>query len=561
MKMTLKKKAVAEILILAFILAAVAVFVSYTTYSGTMDTHYMTAARSIADTTAIVIDKENVEKYVKMVNSVYLKKTKPEFENSKQEEEYYNQYEMVYDSSYKKIVDDLNKIRTANNILSLYIISVDSMSKSCVYVMDASSHEIACKPGKWDLIYEKNYDIFSNPHKGFESYITNTEEYGWLCSAGSPIKDENGNVIAYAMVDISMDEVMKDRHIFLAELCIVLLILTAVLLFFFIKILNKSVVNPINSLAGMARIFVDNMKYNSNEVKENFLFSQLEIKSGDEIEELFHSIRFMEKEIYMYIENLSKITSEKERIGAELNVATQIQANMLPSIFPAFPERKEFDIFATMNPAKEVGGDFYDFFMIDDRHIAIVMADVSGKGVPAALFMVIGKTLIKDHTQPNCDLGQVFTKVNNLLCESNSENLFITAFEGVLDLVTGDFYFVNAGHEVPYICKKGDVFKPYKVKPGFVLAGMEGIRYKADKIKLQEGDKIFLYTDGVTEATDAHNQLYSNERLQSILAKNSLAQPEVLLHTVKNDIDRFVKEASQFDDITMLCLEYRQKMK
>lgn len=561
MKMTLKKKAVAEILILAFILAAVAVFVSYTTYSGTMDTHYMTAARSIADTTAIVIDKENVEKYVKMVNSVYLKKTKPEFENSKQEEEYYNQYEMVYDSSYKKIVDDLNKIRTANNILSLYIISVDSMSKSCVYIMDASSHEIACKPGKWDLIYEKNYDIFSNPHKGFESYITNTEEYGWLCSAGSPIKDENGNVIAYAMVDISMDEVMKDRHIFLAELCIVLLILTAVLLFFFIKILNKSVVNPINSLAGMARIFVDNMKYNSNEVKENFLFSQLEIKSGDEIEELFHSIRFMEKEIYMYIENLSKITSEKERIGAELNVATQIQANMLPSIFPAFPERKEFDIFATMNPAKEVGGDFYDFFMIDDRHIAIVMADVSGKGVPAALFMVIGKTLIKDHTQPNCDLGQVFTKVNNLLCESNSENLFITAFEGVLDLVTGDFYFVNAGHEVPYICKKGDVFKPYKVKPGFVLAGMEGIRYKADKITLQEGDKIFLYTDGVTEATDAHNQLYSNERLQSILAKNSLAQPEVLLHTVKNDIDRFVKEASQFDDITMLCLEYRQKMK
>lgn len=559
MKRTLRKKAILGILILASLLALVAIIVSYTTYSGTMDKHYMNNTRSIADTTAIVIDKNNVKKYVEFVNSIYLNNPKPDFKDSKEEENYYKQYENVSDESYKKIVNQLDEIRKANDILSLYIISTDSKSKSCVYVMDASTPEFLSKVGQWDIIYENNYNIFSNPKEGFKSYITNTKEYGWLCSAGSPIIDDNGDVIAYVMVDISMDEVMRDRYMFLAELCISLILLTGILLFIFIKIVNNSIVNPINSLAKMARRFVESI--NKSETNKDFVFSKLKIKSGDEIEELFHSIQFMEKEIYNYIDNLSNITAEKERISAELNVATQIQANMLPSIYPAFPERKEFDIFATMNPAKEVGGDFYDFFMIDDKHIAIVIADVSGKGVPAALFMVIGKTLIKDHTRPNCDLGEVFTKVNNLLCESNSENLFITAFEGILNLETGEFRFVNAGHEIPYICKRNDVFKPYKVKPGFVLAGMEDIKYKEDSIILEEGDKIFLYTDGVTEAINFENELYGSNRLNNVLVNNSLSEPCNLLKTIKEDIDYFVLEKSQFDDITMLCLEYKKKMR
>lgn len=249
------------------------------------------------------------------------------------------------------------------------------------------------------------------------------------------------------------------------------------------------------------------------------------------------------------------------RTAAELNVATNIQKSMLPCIFPAFPDRKEFDIFATMDPAKEVGGDFYDFFMVDDRHLAIVMADVSGKGVPAALFMVIGKTLIKDHTTPGRDLGAVFSAVNNLLCEANSEGLFITAFEGVLDLVTGEFNFVNAGHEIPYICKAGGDFEAYKIRPGFVLAGMEDMRYKAGSITLDVGDKIFQYTDGVTEATNANNELYGMDRLGTILNKIKTGTPHEILPEIKKDIDEFVGDAPQFDDITMLCLEYKAKMK
>ncbi len=213
-----------------------------------------------------------------------------------------------------------------------------------------------------------------------------------------------------------------------------------------------------------------------------------------------------------------------------------------------------------MDPAKEVGGDFYDFFMVDSRHLAIVMADVSGKGVPAALFMVIGKTLIKDHTDNAEDLGRVFSKVNDMLCESNSEGLFITAFEGVLDLVSGQFDFVNAGHEMPFICRAGEEYKPYKIRPGFVLAGMEGMRYRAGSVALSPGDRIFQYTDGVTEATNADNELYGMERLENALNADVSRIPAQLLIDIKADIDKFVGTAPQFDDITMLCLEYKCRM-
>ena len=256
----------------------------------------------------------------------------------------------------------------------------------------------------------------------------------------------------------------------------------------------------------------------------------------------------------------AEISAEASRIESELSVARTIQANLLPTVFPAFPDRDEFDVFATMAPAKEVGGDFYDFFMVDESHVAIVMADVSGKGVPAALFMAIAKAMIKDHTDPAKQLNQTFSKVNNLLCESNSEGLFVTAFEGVLDLVTGEFTFVNAGHETPYICRNGKTFELYKLKPGFVLAGMEDMCYKTASVTIEPGDKLFQYTDGVTEATNAHKELYGQDRLTAVLEKYSSKTPTELLPLVRADIDAFVGEAPQFDDITMLCFEYKKKM-
>lgn len=285
-----------------------------------------------------------------------------------------------------------------------------------------------------------------------------------------------------------------------------------------------------------------------------------EICEIDEIGDLAHSFNDMAASLDEHIKDLTRVTAERERIGAELDVARHIQASMLPCIFPPFPDREEFEIYATMDPAKEVGGDFYDLFMVDQRHLAVVMADVSGKGVPAALFMVIGKTLIKDHTEPDTDLGDVFTQVNDLLCASNSEGLFITAFEGVLDLVTGEFQFVNAGHEMPFIFHEETGYEVYKIRPGFVLAGMEQIRYRSGSMTLKPGDKIFLYTDGVTEATDKDNQLYGMKRLEEILNENAGQTPTKLLSAIRAGLDAFVGDAPQFDDITMLSLEFRKYM-
>ncbi len=261
--------------------------------------------------------------------------------------------------------------------------------------------------------------------------------------------------------------------------------------------------------------------------------------------------RLLEKQI--------KVSNEKQRISSELDVATHIQTSMLPCIFPAFPGQREFDIFASMTPAREVGGDFYDFFMVDEKNLAVVMADVSDKGVPAALFMVIGKTLIKDHTVPGEDLGAVFTKVNRLLCESNSEGMFITAFEGVLNLETGEFRYVNAGHEMPFIYRNGENFRVEKIKPGFVLAGMDSMKYKSGALMLGEGDKIFLYTDGVTEATNKNKELFGMERLEKVLNDAKHETPNLIVESVHSDIKEFVEDAPQFDDITMLCLSFKSK--
>ena len=312
-----------------------------------------------------------------------------------------------------------------------------------------------------------------------------------------------------------------------------------------------------------------------NGVAERHAYIMAKKEEGRDLLKLAFNFYFLPRAgilcvLYLICSTLSKRTrsllvkqaeavGETERIGAELDVAKHIQASMLPCIYPAFPRRKEFDIYATMEPAKEVGGDFYDFFMVDDSHLAIVMADVSGKGVPAALFMVIGKTLIKDHTTPGRDLGKVFTEVNDLLYEANSEELFITAFEGVLDLETGEFVYVNAGHEQPFLCRAGGTFEPYKIRAGFVLAGMEGMKYRAGSMTLEPGDKIFQYTDGVTEATNASNELYGMDRLRTILNQVKDGTPSEILPKVKKDIDAFVGGAPQFDDITMLCLEFREK--
>ena len=254
-----------------------------------------------------------------------------------------------------------------------------------------------------------------------------------------------------------------------------------------------------------------------------------------------------------------KTTEKTARIESELNLANDIQAHMLPTIFPPYPECEEVNLYASMIPAKEVGGDFYDFFMLDDHNIVFVVADVSGKGVPAALFMVIAKTLLKNEANMGTEPAEIFTKVNHMLCEGNENNMFVTAWLGILDTETGLLKYVNAGHNPPLI-KLGNKNVEYlKSRPGFVLAGMDGVKYRQYELQMRPGDTLFLYTDGVTEAENVGKELFGNERLQAYLDQHMSEGVQDILHGLKEEIFRFADGEEQFDDITMLVLKYQKK--
>lgn len=552
MKLSLRQKTVCMILLLALALTITAAAVGYDVYAGTMDAHYQMLAMNVSKTAASLVNAEEVRELVAQVMEIYRKDPAPTYDSDEAWAEYLSQYTGISEQeSFTTLYDTLYKIKTANNVLSLYISYMDSESMTGIYIIDADKTETGCPTGTWDIIYPQNYEAMKHPENGFEAYITDTEEYGWLCSAGAAVLDDSGKAVAHVFTDISMESVMADRQAFLMRLCAILIGITTVITLALIMVVNTALVKPINSLASAASSYVE-----AKEEGEVSALALLDIHTGDEVENLSHALKRMERDINGYIENLTHVTAEKERIGAELSVATHIQASMLPCIFPAFPNRREFDIYATMTPAKEVGGDFYDFFLVDDDHLAVVIADVSGKGVPAALFMVIAKTLIKDHTQSGKPPEEVFTEVNRQLCEANDENLFVTAWMGVLEISTGKLVYVNAGHNPPVIGRKNGETEFLRSRPGFVLAGLDFTKYRAGSLELMPGDLLYLYTDGVTEAMNTAQELYGEERLKRTLDANVSAAPEEIFKAVKKDLDDFVADAPQFDDITMLAMRY-----
>jgi len=252
-----------------------------------------------------------------------------------------------------------------------------------------------------------------------------------------------------------------------------------------------------------------------------------------------------------------KLTETSARIETELVLAEKIQADMLPNLFPAFPERPEFDLFASMTPAKEVGGEFYDFFMIDDDHLGLVIADVSGKGIPAAMFMMFSKNIIANNIMLGKSPAKALMDANEAICANNSEDMFVTVWLGVLEISTGKLIAANAGHEYPALMTPDGKFELYKDKHGLVVGGMEGANYKEYEIQLEPGSKLFVYTDGVPEATNSSKELFGTERMVEALNVMPDTEPKKLLDCVKCAVDDFVKDAEQFDDLTMLCLEYK----
>ncbi|MBR1669992.1 MAG: PP2C family protein-serine/threonine phosphatase [Butyrivibrio sp.] len=532
----------------SMLILAVALFVTSTAEHRTkVDEYYKETASKLSLSVAHSVDGDFIGRLRLLVEEDEFKALRKEAEES-------GNWDPVWDyvdqkgvrDEFESLYNSLEQIRKDMDVMYIYIHSIEGSVS--VYLVSA--------PEGIEYL-----GLVGHNAEEFSMYTTNVHidpdvsnmDGEWVCSAYEPIFDSSGNAVSTVGVDIDMNQVMADRNHFRYRMIIFSFIITALTVFIGIMLVRTYAVKPIEKLTEGAKAFTDEEK---GYCKESVI--SMDIHSGDEIETLYNETRTMQTKILDYVANITKITAEKERIGAELNVATQIQADMLPRIFPAFPERSEFDLFATMTPAKEVGGDFYDFFLIDDDHLGLVMADVSGKGVPAALFMVIAKTLIKNRSQLGGNPAEILSFVNEQLCEGNEAELFVTVWLAIIEISTGKGMAANAGHEHPAI-RRGDgswELSYYKHSPA--VATMEGLRFREHEFEIHPGDSLFVYTDGVTEATNAHNELFGEQRLLEALNKDNMAHPRDLLKNVKEGIDTFVGDAPQFDDITMLCLKWNK---
>ncbi len=558
MKHKLSKRITSLIVTVALILSAVAFAVSYVVYRYEINKKYRESTRTLSRTLAAAVDQKQVMELRDEVMEIYREISgeyggKIPFEKFTEAEEtaYYDRFEPVkMTEAYEKLQKQLANYADINGTWSLHIIYADLDTGYGICLIDISDEP--SDVGEAKQMEAAALEAIREGDYGFSGNVTDSQEVGWLCSAGEVIYSGDGSRIGTFCVDLSLDDVMKKTSNFLMFLGGILVLVTTVLLIPITKGMNEMLVKPINRLSKAAALFVEERQEDGSVSR----ISQVEVHTGDELEELCNSLKKMEEDIENYIHNLTVLTAEKERIGAELDVATQIQARMLPCTFPAFPERHEIGIYATMTPAREVGGDFYDFFMVDSDHLALVMADVSGKGVPAALFMVVSRTLIKNSTLSGASPAEVLEKVNNQLCDNNSADMFVTVWLGIVSLSTGRMVCANAGHEFPALCRKNESYELFRDPHGFVLGGMSGMKYREYEIQMQPGEKLFVYTDGVPEATNAREEMLGADRMIEFLNRDPERGPERLLKEMKTDVDAFAGEAPQFDDLTMLSFVY-----
>ena len=394
------------------------------------------------------------------------------------------------------------------------------------------------------------YVKYSGKNEAIPATVSDTD-LGTLVTSFEPVYDNEGNSVALVGVDVNMEKMRSEHRRFALLSFVNALVMASVAAAAGVLFIRHTVTNPLEKLARQTRTFTNKRgRYTSDDIID------IDVHSRDEIEDLYGEIHSMEKKIVSYLDHLIKVTGEKERARTELNIAAQIQNDMLPQTFPPFPHRREFDLYASMDPAREVGGDFYDFFMIDDDHLAMVIADVSGKGVPAALFMAISKSLLKTAMSTGESPAAVFTRLNNQICAGNTSGMFVTVWAGVLEISTGILTACNAGHEYPALSRCEQPFELYKDKHGLVMAAMSGVRYTDYQITLSEGDRIFVYTDGAPEATNASLEQFGTGRIIEALNSEPDAGPETLIRNVTDSISSFVQSSPQFDDTTMLALVY-----
>lgn len=527
-KMGMRRKIISIICILVAIMSAALVMISYKAFYDTYIHFYHDKALGIVKVLASEVDGDSIALYLETGET----------------DEKYKELQVQFNST-KENVPELN-----------YLYLMKPYEDHFVYVLEAYKETDKMENiNKLGDIFpygttEYQYLVPDVKAKSASTRIVYGADYGLgkTISVWAPVLDDNGEVAGYVEADYVLKDVRKSINLYVLRVFLFLLLAQIFIAVIMVNVIDRRVVNPILMLT----------KYVNSYEKGNVSQAPIHLKEDNEIKWLADSFHEMIEKIKLYVADIERVTAEKERIGAELSIATQIQADMLPCIFPPFPDRTEIDLFASMTPAKEVGGDFYDFFLIDDDHLALVIADVSGKGVPAALFMVIAKTLIKNRLLLGSSPKETLESVNNQLCENNEAEMFVTVWLGIYEISTGILTAANAGHEYPALKRCDGSFELFKDKHGFVLAGMEDVIYKEYTMELHTGDTLFVYTDGVPEATNMEKELFGADRMVDALNRHQNETLEDMLHNMKMEVDSFAGDAPQFDDVTMLAFRVNE---
>lgn len=557
------------VVVLAVSIGIAAVAFGFQLYNNSVQREFMNEACQIARMTSYVVrQRQNDFQEIKNnILSIY-EKADPS-DDERLDPAYFAEFDSIKSPEYNELVTALVSTETRYGARCVYIGAYDIEKHRAIYLIDADRDETTYRnPGSFDALGPEDqaeYDAYINGYKPkysdnifgtdevFHAYITNDPEYGHNCTGASTLyKDDRYYIIAYA--DLDMREAVRANRLFIIQFLVLLLTATFMIAGVINKRIKRLVIEPLQQLTEAANNYSRDRK--DDRFSANH-FDKLDIRTGDELENLSLTMKDMESDINAYIQDLTNVTAEKERINTELDVARDIQNGMIPHTFPAYPDRSEFALYASMEPAKEVGGDFYDFFLIDEDHLALLIADVTGKGVPAALFMMSSKTLLqmaimKYPSSPS----EVLKKVNEEICESNPADMFVTVWLGILEISSGIMKCANGGHEYPMIRREGGAFELFKDSHGTVLGCFPDSEYPEYEIKLNAGDVIFQYTDGATDTINTKEEFFGTDRLVEALNRNPDNIPQEIITEVKYTLEEYSEGASQFDDLTMICLQY-----
>jgi len=526
-------KSIGGIVLLLLVFFAAVSIIGYNSFTEALLSQYSEGAFLTAETAAGRLDAEKMDEYAQSGG------TTPE---------------------YLRAWEEMDRLCNSTGATFIYVIQPDRSDYAHItFLFSTIDHD--SKYTKYDFGYVRGTtnDEYRQKYRALYELEADRElvirDRGYIetdphITAMIGLKGSDGQVKAILCVQRQMDVLSTARQKYINKIILALIILVLLVIWGQSMFLHRTLLQPLKQISDEAKRFSKENVKAKNKLQET-------IRNTDEIGHLAASIDKMEDRIQNYIESITQITAEKERINTELTLATRIQTDMLPHDFPPFPDRKEIDLYASMDPAREVGGDFYDYFLADEDHLCLVMADVSGKGIPAALFMMASMILLHNNAMLGKSPAEILTDVNAAICANNREEMFVTVWLGILEISTGKLTAANAGHEYPALMRAGGNFELYKDSHGFVIGGMDGIRYKQYELQINPGDKLFLYTDGVPEATNGQQQLFGTERMLAALNEAKDAAPEQLLSDMRSAVDAFVQNAEQFDDLTMLCLEYK----